>query len=161
MKPPSRATSVPPAAKRITKKDRVLQYAAERGWAEIGEPEWYELRTALPDVSPSTIRTCGLFVSVPWSGVATHCFEDLDASLREFTAIYEARPDLRRYCREQVIEAKDRARFAAKNPRLDANKRELKREMVEWMLVWLDDPAVFPIWAQLRLDIINGKNAIH
>jgi hypothetical protein len=26
----------------------------------------------------------------------------------------------------------------------------LKAEMFEWMLVWLDDPAMFPTWAQLR-----------
>jgi hypothetical protein len=26
----------------------------------------------------------------------------------------------------------------------------MKAEMVEWMLVWLDDPAIFPAWIQLR-----------
>jgi hypothetical protein len=161
MRPRSRAISVPPAAKRITKKDTVLRYAAARGWMEIGEQEWRELRTALPGISPSTIRTCGLLVQAPWSGVAAHSIEDLDASLHEFTRVYESRPDLRRLCREEVIAAKERARFAARNSKLDANKRGLKHEMLEWMLVWLDDPAVFPIWAQLRLDIIGGKNAIH
>jgi len=26
----------------------------------------------------------------------------------------------------------------------------LKEEMVDWMLVWLDDPAMFPAWAEIR-----------
>jgi hypothetical protein len=26
----------------------------------------------------------------------------------------------------------------------------MKAEMVEWMLVWLGDPAIFPAWIQLR-----------
>jgi hypothetical protein len=145
----------------MTKKDRVLKFAADRGWTEIGEPEWNELRAALPDVSDSTIRTCGFAVKAPWCGVATHTIEELDSSLREFSAIYQTRPDLRRYCRDEVIATKDRARFAARNPRVEENKRAWKGEMVEWMLVWLDDPAVFPVWAQLRMDILDGNNAIH
>lgn len=144
-----------------TNKQRILNHAAERGWTEIGEAEWSELIAALPGTSPSAIRACGIPIRAPWSGVQAHSIEDLDVSLRAFTGVYQARPDLRLYCREEVIAAKDRARFAARNPKVDANKRELKSEMVEWMLVWLDDPAVFPIWAQLRLDIISGKNAIH
>ena len=58
--------------------------------------------------------------------------------------VYEARPDLRRYCRDQVIAAKDRARWAARSPEVEESKRRMKAEMVEWMLVWLDDPASFP-----------------
>jgi hypothetical protein len=75
--------------------------------------------------------------------------------------VYETRADLRRYCRDEVIAAKDRARWASLSPRVDEHKRELKAEMVEWMLVWLDDPAVFPIWAQLRRNALTGKNTIH
>jgi hypothetical protein len=145
----------------MTKRARVLRLVTEHGWTEIGEREWNEIRVALPDVSPATIRGCGLAIRPPWGGVATHSFEELDASLREFCTVYAARPDLRRFCRNEVIAAKERARWAAQNPRADENKRSMKAEMVEWMLVWLDDPAVFPLWAQLRFDILSGKNAIH
>ena len=53
-------------------------------------------------------------------------------------------------CRAMVIAAKDRARFASRGVKAELAKRELKARMVEWMLVWLDDPTVFPIWATLR-----------
>ncbi len=148
-------------ARRLTRKQRVLDYAAAQGWSVIGEREWHELRGALSDISESTIRGSGLKILAPWSGVAVHSIEELEESLREFTRVYEARPDLRRYCRDEIIVAKDRARWASLSPRVEENKRALKAEMVQWMLVWLDDPAVFPVWVQLRLNALSGKNTIH
>lgn len=147
--------------RRLTKKQRVLDFAAARGWGVVGESGWNELRAALSDVSESTIRGSGLPILVPWRGVAGHSIEELEESLREFTKVYEARPDLRRYCRDEVIAAKDRARWASLSPRVEENRRALKAEMVQWLLVWLDDPAVFPIWAQLRRNALSGKNTIH
>jgi hypothetical protein len=136
--------------RRITKKQRVLDFVAARGWDEIGEKEWGELRSALSDISESTLRASGIRIAAPWRGVAAHSMEDLESSLVELSQIYEARPDLRRYCRDQVIAAKDRARWAARSPKVEESKRRMKGEMVEWMLVWLDDPAIFPTWVQLR-----------
>lgn len=128
---------------RITKASRVREYAAARGWARIGGVEWNELRDAMPDIGESTLRSAGLPISQPWRGVRQHSLDELQESLTEMSGIYAARPDLRKYCRDQVIAAKDRAR------RLSATK-VLKAEMVEWMLVWLDDPAMFTAWAHLR-----------
>jgi hypothetical protein len=136
--------------RRITKKQRVLDFVAARGWDEIGEKEWGELRSALSDISESTLRASGIRIAAPWRGVAAHSMEDLESSLVELSQIYEARPDLRRYCRDQVIAAKDRARWAARSPKVEESKRRMKTEMVEWMLVWLADPAIFPTWVQLR-----------
>jgi hypothetical protein len=121
----------------------VLDFAKARGWGLIGEAEWKELRAALPDISEATIRRSGIAIAQPWRGVAQHTIEELEQSLRELSSIYGERPDLRRYCRDQVIAAKDRARYQARI-------RPLKAEMVEWMLVWLGDPAMFPAWAGLR-----------
>lgn len=123
---------------------------AARGWTVIGEAEWQELRSALSDVSETTLRGCGVEIRAPWSGVATHSIGELEASLREFSRAYADRADLRRYCRDQVIAAKDRARWAAHSPWIEEGKRAMKTEMVERMLVWLDDPAIFPAWAQVR-----------
>ena len=123
---------------------------AARGWNEIGEKEWRELRSALSDISQTTLRVSGIAIAAPWCGVAAHSMEYLESSLREFSQVYEARPDLRRYCRDQVIAAKDRARWASRSPKVEESKRRMKAEMVEWMLVWLDDPAIFPTWVQLR-----------
>lgn len=130
----------------MTKKQRVLNFAAARGWTSIGEAEWNELKAALPDVSETTIRRAGIPIAQPWRGVVQHTLDELELSLRELSDVYAVRPDLRRYCRAQVIAAKDRARWALRS----AERRRLKTEMVDWMLVWLDDPAMFPAWAGIR-----------
>ncbi len=135
---------------KVTKKQRVRDFAAERGWSSIGEPEWRELRTAMLDVSESTLRDCGLAIEMPWRGIVTHSLDELEASLCEMSRIYDSRPELQRYCRDQVIGAKDRARWIAKSSKVDEEKRRLKLEMTKWMLVWLDDPAMFPTWVRLR-----------
>jgi hypothetical protein len=76
--------------------------------------------------------------------------EQLESSLREFQRRYAEEPALRRQLRDVVIRTKDRARFAARNPKVALDKRALKEEMVQWMLVWLDDPAIFGDWVTLR-----------
>ena len=135
---------------RVTKKSRVQEFVRARGWSLIGEAEWGELRSALPDIAESTMRAAGLAVEAPWKGVAQHSLEDLEAALRELTAIYLMRPDLHRYCRRVVIEARERAKFLSRSGRITNDKRRLKAEMAEWMLVWLGDPAMFPVWVELR-----------
>ena len=105
------------------------------------------MRRELPDVSEATIQQCGLAVDAPWSGVRQHSFENLEESLRVLSSVYAAREDLRRLCRDRVIAAKDRARWIARRAGSDEALRGRKAEMVEWMLVWLGDPAVFPVWA--------------
>jgi len=76
--------------------------------------------------------------------------DELESSLREFQRMYAADPAQRRALREKVIETKDRARFASHNPKVAPDKRAQKAEMVRWMLVWLDDPELFPTWVSLR-----------
>jgi hypothetical protein len=133
---------------RTTKKQRLLDFAAARGWARIGESEWNELRRALPDVSVSVIRQAGLPIDPPWSGVGQHTFEELENSLCEFSAVYESRPDLRQFCRKEVIAAKDRAKWLSFRETVEAETRKRKAVMAERMLVWLGDPAIFPAWIQ-------------
>jgi hypothetical protein len=79
--------------------------------------------------------------------------DELETSLREFQRLYAASAEdavRQRSLREIVIRAKDRARFASRNPKVSAEKRTAKEEMVRWMLVWLDDPSMFVDWVQLR-----------
>lgn len=125
-------------------------FVGERGWSAIREPEWQAMREALPDIPESTLRECGLPLEMPWRGVASHTLDELEASLCEMTRVYQARDDLRRYCRDEVIGAKERARWIAKSSKVEEGKRRLKLEMTKWMLVWLDDPAMFPAWVQVR-----------
>ncbi len=76
--------------------------------------------------------------------------DGMEASLISMAEIYGSHPELRWECRAQVIKAKDRARFASRNAKAAPEKRAVKAEMVEWMLVWLGDPAMFATWAELR-----------
>jgi hypothetical protein len=77
-------------------------------------------------------------------------FDQLEASLREYQRLYAEEPPRRRELRDVVIRTKDRVRYASRNPKVAADKRAIKEEMVQWMLVWLDDPAMFTAWVQLR-----------
>lgn len=143
---PSRTTS---------KKQRIREYLETRRPQAITGAVWEELLRAVGPVSEShlrdVLRATGLPVEQPWAGVRQGSFEDLEQSLLELGQVYaeavaSGRRDLARTCRRQVISAKDHARFAARKP----EKRAEKEEMVEWMLVWLGDPAVFPAWCAIR-----------
>jgi hypothetical protein len=76
--------------------------------------------------------------------------DELETSLRDFQRVYAEEPAQRRELRDAVILAKDRARYASRNPKVSAEKRTAKEEMVQWMLVWLDDPSMFADWVTLR-----------
>ncbi len=101
------------------------------------------------------LRQAEVRVEAPYGGVRQHSFDQLAESLEEMERAYRealAAGDRERanLCRRVVIEAKDHARLASRNPRLSEEKRKQKAEMVEWMLVWLENPEVFPLWAKLR-----------
>ena len=76
-------------------------------------------------------------------------FDELEESLAALLDAFRAAQtagerDRARYCRRQVIAAKDRAKFLSANPKTAEAKRAEKAEMAEWMLVWLENPEVFP-----------------
>jgi len=137
---------------RVTKKQRLLMFVAECGWTRIGEAEWHRLRAALPDVSAVMIQQvmhqAGVPVDAPWCGIRQHTFEELEGSLCEFSRVYAERPDLHTACREQVIAAKDRAKWLSIRATADEELRQRKATMADWMLIWLGDPWLFPTWAE-------------
>ncbi len=142
-----------------SKKRRLAAWLAEHRPASIGEAEWSVLLEELAPVSErylrELLRRTGLPFEQPWAGVRQKTFDELEESLLELRRIYAASlaaglRDRARYCRRQVIAAKDHARFAARNPRTGPAVRARKEEMVEWMLVWLGDPEVFPEWVRAR-----------
>ena len=115
--------------------------------------------TALGPVSESYLRhllnEMGVPVEAPFGGVRQKTFEELEQSLIEMeTAYTRARTAGNRQratlCRSIVIQAKDHARLAARSPKTSTEKKAMKTEMVEWMLVWLENPGVFPAWVKLR-----------
>jgi hypothetical protein len=133
-----------------SKKARLLEMIAARGWTRIGEAEWNALVEAMPKLSAGDLREVGIPVEVPWSGVLQRTFRELESSLCDLAEVYATHLDLQRFCRAQVIRAKDRARWASRNERVAPDRRAVKAEMVDWMLVWLGDPAMFRQWVEIR-----------
>ena len=141
---------------RLSKKQRVAQVAADRGWETIGGVEWDAIAAEFPGISPSILEDAGLIVEQPWRGVKQHTFDELAQTLTALAGIYAMRPELSAFTRAQVIQAKDRAKWASRSARVDAEKRKNKAEMAEWMLVWLDDPAMFVSWVERRRAVLSN-----
>jgi hypothetical protein len=125
----------------------------------ITESVWHSLLLRLAPISESylreLLRNAGLPIEQPYAGVRQHTFEELEQSLREMLRVYQqataaGNGDRARYCRRQVIGGKDRAKFLAQNPNTLPEKQAQKQEMAEWMLVWLENPEVFPAWVEAR-----------
>ena len=53
-------------------------------------------------------------------------------------------------CRQAVLLAKDRLKVILANKNLDEQKRRDKEEFLNWFIVWLENPSVFPEWLELR-----------
>jgi len=130
----------------------------------ITETVWHDLLLRLAPVSESYLRellvNSGVPIEQPYAGIRQHTLQELEQSLREMLRVYTeataaGHRDRARYCRRQVIAAKDRARFIAANPRTPAEKQAEKQEMVQWMLVWLENPEVFPPWVDARKNAVS------
>jgi len=150
---------MPPSRSSKSIKQRLAAYLAAAQPAAIDEAVWLDLVAKLAPVSESylrdLLRATGLPFAQPYAGVRQHSFEELEQSLRELSTVYAAALETgdrqrARYCRRQAIAAKDRARFLAASSRQPETKRAQKREMAEWMLVWLESPGVFPAWVEAR-----------
>jgi len=140
-------------------KQQLREYLAARQPAAITEAVWAELMMRLAPVSESylrdLLRATGLPFDQPYAGIRQHTFAELEESLHGMLQVYldavaAGNRDRARYCRRQVIAAKDRAKFLAATPRTTEDKRSEKEEMAQWMLVWLENPEVFPAWAEAR-----------
>jgi len=156
--PPPRSIAV--ASKSTSSvKQRLRQYLADAQPAAITEAVWRELQTTLAPVSESylreLLRQTALPFEQPFAGIRQHTFDELEQSLAEMLTVYRdaaaaGNRDRARYCRRQVIGAKDRARFLSRDPRTPPERKAQKEEMVQWMLVWLENPEVFPAWVAAR-----------
>jgi hypothetical protein len=58
--------------------------------------------------------------------------------------------------RRAVRQAKDRLRLTLRRRNLRDDTRAVKQEVLEWFLVWLENPAVFPAWLEVRLGRRDG-----
>jgi len=156
--PPPRSIAVASKSTNSVKR-RLRQYLADAQPAAITEAVWRELQTTLAPVSESylreLLRQTALPFEQPFAGIRQHTFDELEQSLAEMLTVYRdaaaaGNRDRARYCRRQVIGAKDRARFLSRDPRTPPERKAQKEEMVQWMLVWLENPEVFPAWVAAR-----------
>src|SRR5205807_9885692 len=94
----------------------------------ITESVWQNLLQRLAPVSESylreLLRATGLPFDQPYAGIRQHTLEELEESLRQIQRVYAealsaGNRERARYCPRQVIGAKDRARYLARNPRTD------------------------------------------
>jgi hypothetical protein len=140
-------------------KQRLREYLATEQPAAITEAVWHGLLLRFAPVSDSylrdLLRDTGLPFEQPYAGIRQHTFEELEQSLRDMLKVYTeaaaaGNRERARSCRRQVIAAKDRAKFLARSPRIAADKQREKQEMAQWMLVWLENPEVFPAWVDAR-----------
>ncbi len=142
-----------------SRKHALREFLAAGQIAAIGETQWQAALRELAPISESylrdLLRDTGLPFAQPYAGIRQKSFEELERDLREMLEVYQEamragdRPRAR-YCRRQVIAAKDRARFSARNAKTTPEKKAQKDEMVQWMLVWLENPEVFPVWVEIR-----------
>ena len=146
-------------AKACSTKHRLQEFLAAGRITAIGEAEWQAALRALAPISESylrdLLRDTGLAFAQPYAGIRQKSFADLERDLREMLPIYAAAMragdrQRARYCRRQVIAAKDRARFLGRSPKASPEKKAQKDEMAQWMLVWLENPEVFPAWVEIR-----------
>ena len=151
-----------------SRKQRLREFLSAARITSIGEPEWQAALRALAPVSESYVRdllrATGLPFAQPYAGIRQRSFADLESDLREMLAVYtEAmraadRPRARS-CRRQVIAEKDRARSLARSPKTSPEKKAQKLEMAQWMLVWLENPEVFPAWVEIRKRYCNSTDS--
>jgi hypothetical protein len=135
-----------------SKKQTLLEFIAARQITAIGAAEWNAALQSLAPISESYLRrllhNTGLPFAQPWAGIRQNSFQVLEQDLLAMLLVYQEAVRagdrrLMRDCRRQVIAAKDRARF-------HAEKHPEKPEMIQWMLVWLENPEVFPAWVEIR-----------
>ena len=54
------------------------------------------------------------------------------------------------HCRHIASLGRKRAEFISRNKRVDAKKRKQKQEIANWFGIWLETPALFFDWLELR-----------
>ena len=130
-------------------------WLAERAPGEVGLAEFETLLRLLTPVTESDLRRLLRASGAPLhplaAGVDQASFAALHDSLLALATCYEdGTADDKRAARRIVITAKDHAKLAARSQHVSPDKRTEKEEMATWMLTWLENPVVFPLWAELR-----------
>jgi hypothetical protein len=129
----------------------VLEWLESNSVERVTEPVFAELIRAFPEIRQRTLRQAvresSVKIDAMVEGVRQESLPELARTLTALQAEYVAAHDdgaRRHRIRSLVIESKTHAQFAAR-------RKPEKQEMVQWMLVWLENPSLFDTWAKLRL----------
>jgi hypothetical protein len=148
-------------ASRNSKRKQLTAWVTEHRPASIDPRTLERIAAALAPVSDCYLRDLVREAGVPLhplvEGVRQDSFENLARTLSALSGVYEtaraaSNREVQAACRRVVIEAKDHARWSLKRPDADPANSQVKNEMVEWMILWLENPEIFPTWARLRLE---------
>jgi hypothetical protein len=136
-----------------------MELLEERQYSLLADQEWKELLRE-SGVSPGylreILRDTGIPMSVLVEGVRQSDLNELERTLLALESEYQIADRVRKQeCRAEVIVARDRSRFIARNPKTPEAKKDLKREMILWMQTWLENPGAFPKWVALRKRLLN------
>ena len=161
-------------ASRTSIRGLILAFLEERQPARIGPPEWeallaYVARGAgdarrvnpryvlevLHETETEVDRSLG---GLPLdlrgrvhSGSPDAAAESLLAMSTEYAQARNAKDAVRAEdVRRAVRQAKDRLRLTLRRKNLREETRGEKQELLEWFLVWLENPGVFPAWLEAK-----------
>ncbi len=138
---------------RESKKAKLAAWLRERAPARVELEHFEELGQLLAPVKEPDLRRLlrdsGAPLAAIVEGVDQTSYASLRRTLLALCAEYE-RGD-KRLVRSIIITAKDRAKLAQRNPKL----ADEKAEMVSWMLTWLENPEVFPVWIAMRARLLK------
>lgn len=144
------------ASRKRARLAEIRAYTEERGVELIDEAHFEVLHSQLAPIGErelrKLLRESAVKLAPVVEGVRQENFDELQRTLTALASEYvwsAGNRERERLLRRLVITAKEHARFAGRRSR-DASKRADKEEMAEWMLLWLENPAIFPQWAQLR-----------
>ena len=139
-----------------SKQAKLEAWMQERAPAQVSLQDFDELRRLLAPVTESDLRhrlrETGAALHPLVAGVNQDTLTALRDTLLALAEWYESGDnETRRLTRQIVITAKDHAKLAASNQRVADEKRALKSEMAGWMLTWLENPSIFPLWVSIRV----------
>src|SRR6188768_1407545 len=139
-----------------SKQAKLEAWLQVRAPAQVSLQDFDELRRLLAPVTESDLRHRLRETGAPLHPLVAGVNQDTLTTLRDtlltLAEWYESGDnETRRLTRQIVITAKDHAKLAASNQRVADEKRSLKSEMAGWMLTWLENPSIFPLWVSIRV----------
>ena len=162
-----------------TKKQAILEIAESLGLEKFTPAEIEQIRRQLvaklgtsgktaPDYIAEVLAAAGLRVVLSTQADTQGQYEEEFRDLLHFATLEEAeiclmrldelwrkfRSEHQRAAAERVLEVarlgRRRAEMIARNPRVEAHKRDQKQEILEWFRIWLETPDAFFDWLDLR-----------